>query len=85
MSVISEALFFGNLLGFVVILELSSWLVYSTRFQRQQEEIERISGDSEVCVAQKEISEKAEKIFLLNLFRQSFLPMRELFFGKVRL
>lgn len=59
--------------------------MYSTHFQRQQEEIEQISGGSEVCVAQKEISEKAEKTFLLNLFRQSFLPMRELFFGKVRL
>lgn len=57
--------------------------MYSTRFQRQQEEIERIFGDSEVCVVQKEIYEKAEKIFLHNLFRQSFLPMKELFFGKV--
>lgn len=57
--------------------------MYSTRFQRQQEEIEQTFGDSEACGAQKEISGKAEKIFLPNLFRQSFLPMKELFFGKV--
>lgn len=63
--------------------ELSSWPVYNTHFQKQQEETELTSGDSGVFAAPREIFEKAERICQLSQFKQSFQHMKELFFEKV--
>jgi hypothetical protein len=57
--------------------------VYSTHFQKLQEETVQTSGDSGVFEAPREIFEKAERICQLNQFKQSFQRMRGLFFEKV--
>lgn len=57
--------------------------MYSTHFQKQQEETELTSGDSEVFAAPRETFEKAERICLLSQFKQSFQHMKESFFEKV--